>query len=380
MASNNSGWDKVAKGLLPPVVQCLRDVAQDFPRLNQRGRLVVLPKGRNGRNVVGTAARKAMSDDQCSALDELSINNWIKRNLPNSPIYYLPSAESLAEARITQGGYQQEYMDQAAACFRIPDETKVLFIGPEYTFRRQLWKDEKWALFDDQGNTTGIAPPCPWCSSNKSIKFQCFEVSNKDTMPRAICNLGNTCTFLFGVRYDCISTACVGRLPKVDKEKEWNGAVEQASSHSFVSWNPRLLKMLPKEQQRVYLEYASGLFVEDDALELPSEPQTLPSPALALQLLDNSRPWSKIESNLQEQYDLVVETCVASYQRFVRSHKPPTKRLVQTTLTGGSLVMQNQERAVTTWPMFQRDKFAVEFAPPQNQSDPDHVLVLLSTN
>jgi hypothetical protein len=89
MAESNStkGWRQVGKGLLPPAVQHLRDMAQGLPRLNNKGQLMFLPKDDKGQNVVGTASANAMKDDSC-LLDEAGVDKWEAELFPHAPNNY----------------------------------------------------------------------------------------------------------------------------------------------------------------------------------------------------------------------------------------------------------------------------------------------------
>ena len=187
-----------------------------------------------------------------------------KTRYPNFPFVNVPNPDVLARNHLSlnQTNITAETRQEAADFFRIPEGTRVLFVGPEYCCREELMADPKFQVKDEKGNITGVAPCCPWCTSNSGVSFRTWEVQNHTTMPRSMINMDATRMPLLGVRYWCNSKECVGAVPRGDLDEETGNIVEHDAqgavklndttknpviwrrshhldaSHSFVIWNP----------------------------------------------------------------------------------------------------------------------------------------------
>lgn len=256
------------KGLLPPLVGCLRMIAQTMPRLNVRGELVTLSKGATGRQ-----AKKDTLDES---------NTWRKKQIdkfihamPSYPLLEIASPEARALQVFKDHGYEwtERSIEKAAAEFRVPSGTKVLLVMPELFCRDALIKLEQFQVKTrnpetDTDKVTGVMPCCPWCKSNKKVEFKLFECQNSKYIRKAIG--GNSeITPLFGARYCCRSFVCVGPVPageadstgdiirhnkngKVVRDADglqqiWSRAAQQANSHSFNIWNKACFSQFPKK-------------------------------------------------------------------------------------------------------------------------------------
>jgi hypothetical protein len=77
-----------------------------------------------------------------------------------------------------------------------------------------------------------------------------------------------------------------------------------------------------------------------ESCELSSEPQTLQSPQLALEILDMSRNFSSIANSLLTAFDLLQEKCAREYINFVKKTPPIQNHLVQSTIVLVSLLQR----------------------------------------
>ena len=72
-------WVDVGLGKLHPIIQHLREVAADMPRLNNKGQFYWLPKNIKGENVVGVAAGNAKVEN---VIGDEEAANVVKKHCP----------------------------------------------------------------------------------------------------------------------------------------------------------------------------------------------------------------------------------------------------------------------------------------------------------
>jgi hypothetical protein len=367
---------KIRKDIqLPPLVRYQRLLADRLPLLNANGQLAY-----KSTESTGAAAIKELSDPK-NILSDGAINNLKKTRCPNFPFMDVPNPEALARKVLVenQGNITPEVRQYAADFFRIPEGTRMMFIGPEYFCRDQLLHNPKFQVRDSGSVLTGVKPCCPWCKVNIGVCFKSWECKNVKTMPRSIVTTNASRMPLFGVRYWCGNNECAGKVQagedvgdgivlvhdkngkqKLDKDGlllVWNRQQELTKKHSFVIWNKDCFSQFPPAVRKRFSRFVFGL-AEDD------EPQNLPSPHLALEVLDTSKTFSSIEDSLHLAFELIQETAVAAYYSFVDNYGQ--QFTAKTDIV--SLLMKQpitDEPPKVKWPHFDKDKLEKEFGPPK---------------
>jgi hypothetical protein len=71
----------------------------------------------------------------------------------------------------------------ARECFYVPSSTQLLVLFPDVLDQDILQEHPKFIKKNIDG-TKGIMTPCPYCKTNKPVKFSCFNVQKWERMPR----------------------------------------------------------------------------------------------------------------------------------------------------------------------------------------------------
>jgi hypothetical protein len=109
-------------------------------------------------------------------------------------------------------------MKKAAAEFEVPEDTKILLIFPEVFDRDILLKDPRYTV-NNMGRK-GVKTPCPWCLSNKLVKFK-DKSGYKAGQHRNICGYRGR-TPIYGFILECDSSTCIGNPTKVKNDGKDN--------------------------------------------------------------------------------------------------------------------------------------------------------------
>jgi hypothetical protein len=335
---------------------------------------------------VGHKAKKELNDP-ANALSDKQVKSFLTEIFPGYPVLNLPAPSELAYKVLCKNkrNVTKAVVLEAASYFRVPKNTKIIVIMPEYFCRKELAKHKKFQVVrkDASGEETvvGVRPSCPWCESNAYIEFRCFEIQNTKNMPRAGVDVDATMIPLFGARYWCKSFTCVGRVPKgkvddrtrdvtvskVDDKGNisstlWCRDAQRVSDHSFVSWSSASFNQYPNEVKATFAHYVYGLAEE-------GEPKRLPSPQLALNILNTRNSFASIGESLEQAFELKVEQACSDYHSFVQEFgqefSQPTK---QAQLFGAPSVAPVAPKTVTSWPAFDRKTFKAEFGPPKAEA------------
>ena len=323
-----------------PIVQVLRTMVDQLPRPNRRGELAWKKTASTGNQAIQELLNpeNRVTDKQQRVL--------LKGMFPSFPLYSVPNPEIRAKKLLAanRGKLHKfpEVVKQAAEQFRVPEGQRVLFIGPEYFCRDILIKDERFQVKDKDGHITGILPCCPWCKNNNGVSFRTFECQNVQSPPRAGVHTDSTPYPLLGIRYWCKKKGCVGEVPAgekdntgrvvmVDKDGEikrhtkghlkdqpmcWEPQYHENTDHSFVIWNKKCFEQFPADVKKIFSRFVFGLAHDYDGCE----PNLLPTPELALELLDTSKTFSSLSRQLLTYFQVQRENAKESYYEFVKHY------------------------------------------------------------
>jgi hypothetical protein len=97
---------------------------------------------------------------------------------------------------------------------------------------------------------------------------------------------------------------------KTGTQEVWSRHAELASNHSFVVWNKQFVLHFPVTIRAKFSHHAYGLAAD-------VEPRTLPSPQVALEVLDFKKTFRAMRDSLCQALDLRKEHAVADYLDFV---------------------------------------------------------------
>jgi hypothetical protein len=248
---------------IAPITVVLRSMVSDrtLPTLTVEGKISLTPKGSKGR-----AAKK-----DAVILSGPSLDAHIQKHFPAYPLHCVPSATIRALRHRQNGIWTDESVKGAAREFMVDAGTKVLIVWPELFFNRELKAEERFKFGDG-----GVKTPCPYCKSNKHVKFLKWECFNNANSPRRVSDLSVESTFLCSPRMDCSSLQCVGEVPVlIDDQKTglqyvklkdggrsknpWDRSVERAKSHTFTLWTPACFNTYPSSVKSAYSRYVYGL-------------------------------------------------------------------------------------------------------------------------
>ena len=90
----------------------------------------------------------------------------------------------------------------------------------------------------------------------------------------------------------------------------WCRAAQIETDHSFIVWNKDSFNQYPDSIKSKFAHYVFGLGEED-------EPQRLPSPQLAINVLNTRNTFESLEESLDEAFEIKVAHAVCDYQSFV---------------------------------------------------------------
>ena len=358
---------------LHPFIKYLRKFVQSLPRSNTNGQLALKKSTVHGPGGVQELLRpeNILGEENAAAI--------IRAKFPNQPLFTIPEPAVLADQVIRDNNniIDQATVDEIARCFRIPNGTRCLFLTPELFYRDLLMDDVRFHIYDRKGVRTGVMLCCPYCKTNKDVKFEKWEILNQSSFPRSVVHVDATRMSLIGVRYRCENRECCGRVPPGEKGNNgdvyvthpdgslkttrdgeniiWNRHAEKEKNHSFLPWTKGCYELLPTTVRSKYYWYVWGLKGEDS-------PQNLPSPQFAMDVIDTRKNFSMIERSLDTAFEVTTQRARSEYQRYIdiQNRKKPVQQTLDSFLTG-----QVPQPPAVKWPKFDEVKFRQEFGPPK---------------
>jgi hypothetical protein len=143
---------------------------------------------------------------------------------------------------------------------------------------------------------------------------------------------------------------------KETKPKIWKKEINLIKPHSFCIWNKDCFSQFPPHVRKKFSRHVFGLAHDD-------EPMNLPSPSLALQVLDTKNNFSALEDTLQQSFELIEQNAISAYHCFVEYEG-------QTYFDTRTVVEKMDPKSVNTspvitWPAFDRATFRKDFGPPK---------------
>jgi hypothetical protein len=305
-----------------------------------KGRIIRLDKQID----TGTQARSK----NAQVFTEKQVIRHLKDQLPCFPIHNVESPILRAFAARTRaaGRWTKESVQEAASEFLIPSGTKILVVFPELFYRDILFaypefqvieKDEKQP---EKSKVVGVKSPCPFCKTNKSVRFLKWECQQQVSTPRRVMDVDALPIFLASPRMECLNEECVGAVPKgtfdddgnlldengdvaLTKSKfiKWNRSVHKSKIHSFILASKSAFSQCPEDIKGLHASHCYGLATDD-------APQMCAAPKLAQDVLDASKTLSGMARTLKNHYSVVQEAAAREHQTFVKTcgeaKKPPS--------------------------------------------------------
>jgi hypothetical protein len=130
---------------------------------------------------------------------------------------------SAQPASRTVSGWSKEAMEAAASEFEVPTCTKILVLLPEVFDRDILFQEEKYRheYVDKNGDCqVGIKTPCPWCKTNKDVKYLTFNCRASDYM-RTIAGYKEAIPIIC-FQMSCHNSQCTGNPAKITGDSSDN--------------------------------------------------------------------------------------------------------------------------------------------------------------
>jgi hypothetical protein len=245
---------------------------------------------------------------------------YVNDTFPSYPLYEIPNPSQHAAKILKRNNFTWtvENIKEAAECFRIPTGTKFLLFMPEIFFLDELLEHD---IFRVKRNSpilgeqvvTGVKPCCPWCKTTVVWSSNVGSAKIRMMLHGRVCTLMlSSLLFVDAHTGDTAKTSTDGH-PKKNKtgiQEIWCRATELASDHSFVIWNKECFLQFPANIRAKFSRHAYGL-AEDD------KPRTLPSPQVALEVLNVKNTFRGMQDWFRQAFELREEHAVADHQDFV---------------------------------------------------------------
>jgi hypothetical protein len=144
---------------------------KSFPSVDNKSGLVYL--------------KPSQASNNSKLLSEKGVDSHLSQHFPQGAVHYVTCPEHRAKCHNHKNVSGQmtmamertkkwslDSMKAAATEFEVPEDTKILLIFPEIFDREILFRDERYHVPIEGTDGKGVKTPCPWCLSNKCVKFK----------------------------------------------------------------------------------------------------------------------------------------------------------------------------------------------------------------
>jgi hypothetical protein len=183
---NDMQWAKVGKGNLHAVVLALRLFLAKMPAIfRPTDELYTAVEDKYGQRASGVQSKQQTeqlqkgygiwNNNQIHLLLNKKMKNWPLIELPN-PVQY--ASERLARHLVIASRQRkkigkQDAINEAAACFYIPNNCRFIFFFIELSCRKEILADARY--------NGKVLPCCPNCKNNDNVTWKIWELSNHES-------------------------------------------------------------------------------------------------------------------------------------------------------------------------------------------------------